>query len=276
VSVAILTLAVLAAVAFAAWPAWRRTTGRSRLLLAAALSLFVIGLGAGTYLMLGRPALALREDAIAAQVRHLRAAPGDLDGWKRLGDDYLKAGADTDAAKAYLRAIEIARATGRARAGLYSDFGAALVGRSDTVPAEAQDAFRFALALNPKDPVALYFMGFAAASQGRAAEAVALWQVLLDESPADAPYRKELAARIASLKAQGAPDIPAMVAKLASRLKAQPNDGEGWQRLVRSYVVLGDVVKARTALADARKAMAANPQALKALAAEAQELGLEK
>jgi cytochrome c-type biogenesis protein CcmH len=34
--------------------------------------------------------------------------------------------------------------------------------------------------------------------------------------------------------------IRAMVARLAARLKARPDDPEGWGRLIRSYAVLGD------------------------------------
>ena len=56
-----------------------------------------------------------------------------------------------------------------------------------------------------------------------------------------------------------------MVADLAARLKAQPDDAQGWQRLIRAYAVLGDNAKANAALKDARAALAKNPQALAAL-----------
>src|SRR6185312_5789961 len=45
--------------------------------------------------------------------------------------------------------------------------------------------------------------------------------------------------------------IQTMVAGLAERLKANPDDIEGWQRLARSYTVLGQPDKAREALASA-------------------------
>jgi len=45
--------------------------------------------------------------------------------------------------------------------------------------------------------------------------------------------------------------IQTMVAGLAERLKANPDDIEGWQRLARSYTVLGQRDKAREALASA-------------------------
>ena len=75
---------------------------------------------------------------------------------------------------------------------------------------------------------------------------------------------------------QGPPNIAAMVASLAERLKQAPNDPDGWQRLVKSYVVLGDADKARAALADARGVFAGNKAELAALAAEARDLKLEK
>jgi cytochrome c-type biogenesis protein CcmH len=67
-----------------------------------------------------------------------------------------------------------------------------------------------------------------------------------------------------------------MVASLADRLKHAPNDPDGWQRLVKSYVVLGDTDKARAALADARHVFAGNTAELAALTTEARDLKLEK
>jgi len=65
------------------------------------------------------------------------------------------------------------------------------------------------------------------------------------------------------------------VARLAARLKADPNDLMGWQRLVRAYTVLGETEKAKEALATARKTFASNRDALTALDAAAKELKLD-
>ena len=46
--------------------------------------------------------------------------------------------------------------------------------------------------------------------------------------------------------------IRAMVARLAERLKVQPEDPAGWERLVRSYHVLGDADAEAAALAEVR------------------------
>jgi cytochrome c-type biogenesis protein CcmH len=55
--------------------------------------------------------------------------------------------------------------------------------------------------------------------------------------------------------------MAAMVAQLAARLKADPNDALGWVRLINAYTVLGEMDKARDALADARKAFKGNKDA---------------
>jgi cytochrome c-type biogenesis protein CcmH len=62
-----------------------------------------------------------------------------------------------------------------------------------------------------------------------------------------------------------------MVAQLASRLDANPNDLEGWLRLIRAYSVLGETEKAAVALSRARSVFANQPQAEAALAQAAKE-----
>jgi cytochrome c-type biogenesis protein CcmH len=66
-----------------------------------------------------------------------------------------------------------------------------------------------------------------------------------------------------------------MVDRLASRLRENGSDVEGWIRLVRSYVVLGDRDKARAAAADARKALSGEPDKLRLIEGSLKELGLE-
>jgi len=51
--------------------------------------------------------------------------------------------------------------------------------------------------------------------------------------------------------------IRSMVERLATRLEANPDDGEGWRRLAQAYQVLGEDDKARQALARAEQAAAA-------------------
>ena len=109
----------------------------------------------------------------------------------------------------------------------------------------------------PRDPAARYYLGLAYAARGQSARALQLWESLVAEMP-PSPLRSELVDRVAALKARagaGRPDISAMVAGLAARLQTNPNDPEGWQRLIRAYSVLGEEDKARQALAGARTAL---------------------
>ena len=50
--------------------------------------------------------------------------------------------------------------------------------------------------------------------------------------------------------------IRGMVTRLADRLKENGTDIEGWLRLVRAYMVLGERDKAHAAAADAKRALA--------------------
>ena len=70
------------------------------------------------------------------------------------------------------------------------------------------------------------------------------------------------------------PNPQAMVARLASGLDANPNDLEGWLRLIRAYSVLGEKEKAEAALIKARTVFANQTQAQDALAQAAKENAL--
>jgi cytochrome c-type biogenesis protein CcmH len=59
--------------------------------------------------------------------------------------------------------------------------------------------------------------------------------------------------------------IQGMVASLAARLQAHPDDPGGWVRLVRAYAVLGDTAKRDAAYATARARYETSPQVLQQL-----------
>ena len=69
--------------------------------------------------------------------------------------------------------------------------------------------------------------------------------------------------------------IRGMVARLSERLHREGSDIEGWLRLVRSYMVLGERDKARTAAGDARRALVGEPDKLRRIDDLAKSLGLE-
>jgi len=280
----------LVALGFAAWPL-RRSPKKGRWILGGALALLLLGVGAGTYLMVGQPQLALRSGQgletrevnglIPFLITRVRKTPADLTAWNFLGRAYMAAGDPGDAAKAYGRAVTLARLTGKPDAARSSAYGQALVAEGGgTVSDDAMTAFKNALALDSKDSAARFFMGEGLAGRGDAPGALAMWQGLLADTPTNAPMHQTLIDRIALLTSQGvgqngAPDIGAMVNGLAARLKQNPKDAAGWQRLIRAYAVMGKRDDAKTALAEARRNFAADADVNKALNAQAQELKLD-
>jgi cytochrome c-type biogenesis protein CcmH len=69
--------------------------------------------------------------------------------------------------------------------------------------------------------------------------------------------------------------IRGMVTRLADRLHDHGADVEGWLRLVRAYVVLGDRGKAKEAAAEARRALGERPDDVRRIDDLVKGLGLE-
>jgi cytochrome c-type biogenesis protein CcmH len=180
-----------------------------------------------------------------------------------------------------------------------ADLGEALTGaQNGIVTAEAKEAFERAVRLDPHDVRSRYFLGLAAEQDGRPKDAAAAWRALLAEASADATWAgfvRESLARVdpgaAALQpGPSADDVAAasemspeqrntmvrgMVSRLAERLKQDGNDVEGWLRLLRAYMVLGDKEQARAAADDARRALASDPEKLRRVDELIKGLGLE-
>lgn len=279
---------VLVAILFAVMPLLRAKELKGRFLLVGAIGLVLLAVGGGSYWMLGQPYLAWRAaqgvetrdlgGLIALLIKRVRQVPNDMQAWIYLGRAYMGAGDPGEAAKAYARAVALANRAGHPNAGLDSLYGEALVASANgQVSDEAADAFRAALKLDPKEPASRFFMGDWLAAHGGKAGALDLWNGLLAETPNNSPLHQALIDRIAMLSAgQGAaPDPKAMVAALASRLKQNPDDPAGWQRLIRAYTVLGERAEAQDALSTARKTFLARRDVLQSLGAEAKALKLD-
>jgi cytochrome c-type biogenesis protein CcmH len=65
-----------------------------------------------------------------------------------------------------------------------------------------------------------------------------------------------------------------MVAQLAARLHEDGSDIDGWLRLLRAYMVLGERDKAKAAVGEARSALAREPDKLRLLDQGIKELGV--
>jgi len=264
-----------------AWSADPRAR-RAVLLAVAAAPALALGL----YLSLGSPGLGdqpfaarlekwrgsnlstLTAPEIAAVLRQATAArPNEAEGFRLLG---LAEGASQNPVAA-VRALRRAATLAPDRPDILQMLGEAEVYEAQgKVDADAVAAFTRLLALDPGNATARYFLASAKADAGRVAEAKSDLQALLaDLPPQDAERRGAVQAELAKLDGKAAPAtadpqqlamIQGMVASLASKLESNPDDPEGWVRLVRAYAVLGDTAKRDAAYASARARYAQRPQ----------------
>jgi len=179
----------------------------------------------------------------------------------------------TEAVQALHKAIALAPR----RADLWELLGQALSAQNGgEADADAQDAFRHLLAIDPADVNARYYLARAKIAAGDAAGGLADWRALQASLKAGDARGPELAQQIQQVaatgklpvaasdqdQAVGPPQIQAMVDGLAARLKANPDDPAGWVRLVRAYAVLGETDRRDAALAAARQRYAGKPDIL--------------
>jgi cytochrome c-type biogenesis protein CcmH len=135
-------------------------------------------------------------DLVEELKRKVAERPTDPDGQRFLGRGLSELGRYGEAAEAYGRAIKL----GRDSAESYADYGEALALAAERVTPEAKDAFEKALARDEKEPRARYYLALAKSEAGDLAGALADWQALFDESPADAPWRAVLARHMAAAR----------------------------------------------------------------------------
>jgi cytochrome c-type biogenesis protein CcmH len=241
-------------------------------------------------------------DSLIARVEtHLERSPDDGRGWEVIAPIYLRLGRFDDAVKAWRNALRLNGDSAQRQAGL----GEALVfAANGVVTTEAKAAFERAVALDANDVQARYFLGLAAEQDGNRTQAAAIWRALIETAPPDAPWLDFMRAALTRVEggagrigpdagARGGPSeeqvaasselspeqrkamIQGMVERLSERLHNDGSDVEGWLRLVRSYMVLGEPDKARAAVVDARRALSGDPTKLRRLDDLVRGLGLK-
>lgn len=276
----------LLAIAFVAVPLVRAQEKKNWTLLLAAITILTLGVGAGTYWLVGRPYLAQREargletkdpnGLIPFLIQRVRQYPNDGTAWRYLGQAYMAARDPANAAKALGRAISVG---GKGDAELDAAYGEALVmANNGAVPPEAEAAFEAAVKAEPSNVPARFYLGQARLEKGDRPGAAQIWQSLLNDIPVTSRLHQLLVDRLAMVSSGpggGPPDPRQMVAQLAARLKVDPNDALGWVRLMRAYTVLGETDKAKDALATARKSFAGNADAQTAFNTAAKALKLQ-
>lgn len=255
----------------------------------------------------GEPAFARKaappnQQSIAALIgrveEHLAKDPNDGAGWQIIAPVYMRLGRYDDAVTALRKSLALNGESATRDADLGEALAAAANG---VVTDEAKKLFVRAIALDAKESKARYFLGLADEQDGNREAAAEKWRALLKDAPPNAPWAGFVRQALARVTGKPVPapaveaaptaeqmaaaeDMPAaqreqmvrgMVAKLAGRLQADGNDVEGWLRLVRAYVVLGDRQKAKGAVADARHALGQRPDQVKRIDDLAKSLGIE-
>lgn len=289
------------------------TEGAGRGARRAAFVLAAVGIPAASlslYLVLGRPdlpglpqaerlATAVERNDFAAMVAqveaHLAQNPADAEGWLVLAPAYRRLGRYGEAAEAFGRALDLVPPT----AGLLTEHGEALVlANEGIVTARARKAFEQALELDKSSPKARFYRALADRQEGKREEALAAWRGMLADGPPDAPWRSAVERQIASLEREmsGAPQlteediagaqsmspedrqatIRGMVDRLASRLKENGHDLDGWLRLARARAVLGETEAAAEALGQAEVHFKDDQASLTTISETRKALGLDK
>lgn len=226
--------------------------------------------------------------------RHLARNPEDVSGWEILIPSYNALGRFGDVATAYRNIMAVKGPT----PDMLADMAEALVFAGDGVmPPDAIAAVQEALVRDPMHPKAAYYDAIGLSQQGKRDVALRRFEALLARTPADAPWRSAVEGQIADLRTQtakapqlsqeqlGAAEgmsagdqqqmIRGMVDGLAEKLAVNPNDLQGWLRLIRARTVLKDVEIAKSSLATARQTFQGNATALADLDALALELSLK-
>ena len=141
------------------------------------------------------------EGAVKQLEARLAKEPNDQDGWRLLARSYTELGDTAKAEDAARHAAALGAAPGDAEA--QSARGEDLVeAAKGVVTPDARQAFVAALAADPQDPRARFFLGLAAAQDGRTDEAVQRWLELERDSPPDAPWLQGLRANLDRLAQQ--------------------------------------------------------------------------
>ena len=160
------------------------------------------------------------DQVIAALEAKLQDNPDDADGWRMLGWSYFETGRFAESSTAMRRAIQLAPGNSE----YHSMLGEALVmaSKEEAISTDARAAFKRAAELDPKDARARYFLAAAKDIDGQHTEALEDWFGLLAETPADAPYAKDIRDVIRNVGKERGIEVET---RLAATKFAPPNAG---------------------------------------------------
>ena len=233
------------------------------------------------------------EKMVSDLAARLQANPDNPKGWAMLARSYKAMGRLQEAVDAYAKAGAIVDTNPDLLAD-YADLLAARAGGS--LDGKPLVLINKALALDPQHPMSLMMSGVAAYRQNDFSGAVAKWEKLLLVLEPGSPDAQQVETDITDAKAKAGmptsakttkpqamtgadagklPPVDAaaagpmtpekinqMIDRLAERLKANPQDLEGWVRLARAYKVQKRLPEAEQAYAKAGKLVDRSPDLL--------------
>ncbi|MBX4885038.1 c-type cytochrome biogenesis protein CcmI [Rhizobium bangladeshense] len=233
---------------------------------------------------------------IAKAERHLAQNPDDGKGWDVLAPIYFRTMRVADAEVAYRNAIRLLGPSPIRFDGLAETL---ITISEGVVTEEARQALEQSLTLEPDNPRARFYIALSLEQAGRTDEARRAFEALAQQSPADAPWlplvNEHIAKNggaaaqpaapggptsedVAAAESMSAGDrqqmIRGMVESLDAKLSEDPNNFEGWMRLVRSYAVLNDKDRAADALKRGLAAFPPRGEQGRQLLALGRELGI--
>ncbi len=171
------------------------------------------------------------------------------------------------------------------------------------VSPEAEVELNAALAIDPQNGTARFYLGLMNAQIGRPDRAFYIWRDLLDTSPAQAPWVPVIRDRIGLLARAAGVDytlpepargpsaedmsnaqdmspedrqamIRTMVEGLATRLSNEGGTGAEWAQLITALGVLGETDRARAIWTEAQDVFAASPDDLTLVTEAARKAGI--
>ncbi|MFC3173665.1 tetratricopeptide repeat protein [Novosphingobium bradum] len=150
------------------------------------------------------------DTAIGRLAKRLEQTPGDGEGWRMLGWSQAMTGHPDRAIEPYKRALALLPRSALVASG----YGEALTGvAGGTVSAEARALFEQAIALDPNEPRARYFLALWQAQHGEGKAALDKWIALANSGPADAPWQADVRRQITAVSGKLGIDV-------SGRLKA--------------------------------------------------------
>ena len=250
-------------------------------------------------------------ELIARVEARLQSQPDDGRGWDLIAPLYLRQGRFNDAATAFQNGIRLNGASPERAKGLADSLVGLNRGR---VTDQAMSLYQAVAKDDPNRFDAAFWIAIAKEQRGDLKGAEADYAVLLPKTAEGSRGRAAVRERLAFVRSALARSTPAakpknqqsetasstspgptsedgkaaeklapdersrmirgMVARLDERLGETSTDVEGWQRLLRAYMVLGERGQAQAALKRAEKALRGDAQALAALRRSAEALGL--